>query len=886
MHLRSARFCRRSSAHRNRLEKSKANISRRRPAVERLEPRVVLSGDMPAAFPYFQGFEDGTLDIPHWTFLSEPAAEIEVLQHNGRSVMRMDNPGLVHSQNQAILTIDLAGQTGVKLIYEHISPGNDGYPDRNGVFVSDDQGANWHQIEVLDQDEYVWSRHEIDLDAAIANAGLSYVSNFQIAFRQYDNWIWHNDGRQFDNIRVTNDSVSPSVIAVSPAGSVLTSDTFDHITFTFSEAVDPASFDLSDVTFAGPDGDLSSALIGVQGSGTDFTVLFQPQSAIGSYTMTIGPNILDLHGNPMDQNGNGVTTEPGVDAYTVVIGVSQAASLPFVEDFSNGLSPEYWHSVSHNNGRIQIIDGELLMDTSSNYALNELVLHLNLAGASGVQLELDHYGLSDEQHTDGLSVGDVITSSRNADLIAISDNGGNSWYVIDILDTHGTLSFNLDDLVAAAGMSYVEDFLIKFQQFDNAPYPGDGRKFDNIHVSGNTGSDETQPVVLTISLDGEAIFENGGAAATTATITRAGGDLAAPLTVDISVSDPSEVFVVSEAVIPANETTITLPIAARDDDLLDGTQSVTIQVSAGSASAVASLDVLDHETLTISVDRDAIWETAGLQAAWATVTRSNTDLTTSLLVTITNSDHSEAAVPATVLIPAFLDSVSFPIAAVNDFFEDGSQIVWLTASAAGYQSAATSFEVVEVNTWQNPLEPMDIDGNGQVEAVDALLVVNHINSNGPAELPIPRSVTGGFGPFLDPSGDNMVTPMDVMLVINFINIEGGAVEAEGESAGQRPMPKVFEAVSSMPRFVVADEPQFGRITAWPTNPSPARNTLITGDGIASTSHAAPTAANRFPANWEWIDREFGGDPSDSHWLSVTLDDAIEAFAASVNGAWK
>ena len=64
------------------------------------------------------------------------------------------------------------------------------------------------------------------------------------------------------------------------------------------------------------------------------------------------------------------------------------------------------------------------------------------------------------------------------------------------------------------------------------------------------------------------------------------------------------------------------------------------------------------------------------------MTRSG-DTTTELVVDFSSSDDGEAAVPATVTIPAGSASASFEVTAVDDSFPDGPQSVTITASADG-----------------------------------------------------------------------------------------------------------------------------------------------------------------------------------------------------------
>jgi hypothetical protein len=92
--------------------------------------------------------------------------------------------------------------------------------------------------------------------------------------------------------------------------------------------------------------------------------------------------------------------------------------------------------------------------------------------------------------------------------------------------------------------------------------------------------------------------------------------------------------------------------------------------------------------------------------------------------------------------------------------------------AEGEAATGADFAVTGgLSPWHNPSNPLDVDGNGSVAPLDALLVINEINVNGA------RSLAGSgltAPPFLDTNNDGEVTPIDVLLVINFLN------EAEGE----------------------------------------------------------------------------------------------------------
>lgn len=80
----------------------------------------------------------------------------------------------------------------------------------------------------------------------------------------------------------------------------------------------------------------------------------------------------------------------------------------------------------------------------------------------------------------------------------------------------------------------------------------------------------------------------------------------------------------------------------------------------------------------------------------STGTVSRTGLnTSSLVVSLSSSDTTEATVPATVTIPAGSSSSTFTISAVNDSVPDGSQSPKITASANGYLNATTVLTVLD-----------------------------------------------------------------------------------------------------------------------------------------------------------------------------------------------
>jgi type II secretory pathway pseudopilin PulG len=120
-----------------------------------------------------------------------------------------------------------------------------------------------------------------------------------------------------DLVRMQVDSAGPRILSASPSGNATAP--FDDVTVNFDAPIDPATFTADDVriTFAGSD--VLIAGITVQ-SDTQYTIQFAPQTAPGSYALSVGPDIEDLAANKMDQDLDGLNGETG-DAFSTNVTV-------------------------------------------------------------------------------------------------------------------------------------------------------------------------------------------------------------------------------------------------------------------------------------------------------------------------------------------------------------------------------------------------------------------------------------------------------------------------------------------------------------------------------------------------------------------------------------
>lgn len=204
----------------------------------------------------------------------------------------------------------------------------------------------------------------------------------------------------------------------------------------------------------------------------------------------------------------------------------------------------------------------------------------------------------------------------------------------------------------------------------------------------------------------KTIRESDGAGARMLLISRNDITVNAGFFIELVSSDPSEASVPEMVFISEDVTQILVPIDAVDDNLLDGTQTVTITAHAtGYLSDSDTFQVTDDELLEISFDNDEVSEANG--STTATLTRA--DATSELTVSLSVNDESELAVDATVTFPVGINSLSIPLEVLNDDVVDGPQPVNLTATAAGFAGVSDSIVVLDDDvirdpavTWETP----------------------------------------------------------------------------------------------------------------------------------------------------------------------------------------
>ena len=94
--------------------------------------------------------------------------------------------------------------------------------------------------------------------------------------------------------------------------------------------------------------------------------------------------------------------------------------------------------------------------------------------------------------------------------------------------------------------------------------------------------------------------------------------------------------------------------------------------------------------------------------------------------------------------------------------------------------------------WLNGADAMDVNGDGVVEPLDALAIVNDLNKLGPRILSGAFRLSEAPPPYLDVSGDYFIGPRDALLIVDHLNVASVQATSVAVSAMARvPEPSGF-----------------------------------------------------------------------------------------------
>jgi hypothetical protein len=165
-------------------------------------------------------------------------------------------------------------------------------------------------------------------------------------------------------------------------------------------------------------------------------------------------------------------------------------------------------------------------------------------------------------------------------------------------------------------------------------------------------------------------------------------------TIQLTSSNPSRLGVPASVILPAGQTTITIPLQILDNTLLDGAETITVVSSTASySSGLSRIQINDDETaaLTISLAATAAEGDAPLTGTITASAPPTRDIT----ILLSSTDTSKLTVPASVVLPAGQTSVSFPATVIDNTVIDGTRTALVNATVPNWTGGSALVAVAD-----------------------------------------------------------------------------------------------------------------------------------------------------------------------------------------------
>jgi uncharacterized repeat protein (TIGR01451 family) len=379
----------------------------------------------------------------------------------------------------------------------------------------------------------------------------------------------------------------------------------------------------------------------------------------------------------------------------VSIRIMTFTSMPFAEDFESGDLGSFWQITGTDAFRVQVTDQNgprgnhhLTLDNTGNgiNSRNEATLGVDLAGYTNVVLTFWAKQFGDEP--DGPPPPPFI-GGADFDGVAISEDGIR-WYEVQSLreapSSYGELRVDLDEAVAKFGLTYNENFRIRFNEFDNFSIPLDGIAIDDIALTGTPA----RRLRFTLPTDAsEGSFAQG-------TITLG---TAQPSNVLVSLisSDPLRLSVPATVLVPAGSTQAVFTVSVPDNSLVDGSQAIFISATVpGFSARPESITVHDDEpnSLQVRLVRASAVEGEGrlLDVGLVSV---HSPCSRDVRIALGSTHPDKVALPEFITLRAGECCAEFDVEVLDDSRLDPPQTVTISAHVENWTDGETTLEVTD-----------------------------------------------------------------------------------------------------------------------------------------------------------------------------------------------
>ncbi|WP_203546973.1 Ig-like domain-containing protein [Roseiconus lacunae] len=469
---------------------------------------------------------------------------------------------------------------------------------------------------------------------------------------------------------ITIDKTGPQVTAAIPGD--IQHRLVDSIEVTFDSPIDATTFRSNDVVLTGPSGQIGTAHP-VSLGGKKFRITFPPQRANGTYEFTIGPNVTDLAGNSMDQNGNGTTGETGVDSFThtFAIGLPNLIVGDPIATLDLQDSPVSNVQIG-SKFRVSWVTQNVGAFVASGEVSDRVWLSADSNLDSGDQL-LGSFALSggNQIHPDGRYSGLLTTS-----IPLTSESVAGDFYILVQTDSVGRVTeSNEQDNVRAVPIQLtlppLPDLVASEIVLPSSVIPG--QSFDLTWKVDNIGDDVAEgPWIERVYLSNHADGQNRQLIAS---FPRSG-----------DLTPTANAIVRTESISLPRQT-------------LNGDVHFMIEVDSGDAvfesdeaNQFASLGTLNIPA-SLKLDFPVAEVAEGGSHVRGTITR-NGDVSLPLTVSLDVSVADQLSLPSTVTIAAGQYATRFSVAAIDESVIDADVLVAIQATADGYPSSSDSLTVI------------------------------------------------------------------------------------------------------------------------------------------------------------------------------------------------
>ena len=276
---------------------------------------------------------------------------------------------------------------------------------------------------------------------------------------------------------------------------------------------------------------------------------------------------------------------------------------------------------------------------------------------------------------------------------------------------------------------------------------------------------------LQVSATRTRFRENEGAGVSILTVSRSNTDIQQAITVALNSSDTSELTLPTSVTIPAGQSSVNVGITAVNDNLFDGLQNVLVSVSEPRyVGASLAMSVEDYQPLQLVLQgKERLNEDIPSERSGVVILSLRSPAPTGGVTIALSVDRpSELSIPTSVQLTAGSTQIAVPIQTIDDFVVEGTRSVRISASGPGVIAAVLDVLIAEEDQpfWTNVGDEFDVNDDGSIDPLDALSIINAINTGGSRILRPDRDLALDF---VDINMDGSLDPLDALAMTNFLN---------------------------------------------------------------------------------------------------------------------